>query len=232
MPITQKNCELFYQGSCAELHVASLFYFAGYEAQKINPDIGVDLTITNLARERFNNDPPRVAQVQVKSALMDSTGASVAILEEELDFLCNSDDRYCVFVLFHDLSNKLDNDSFNLYVELVDKFIDLDVASYEEQRAAKSGRGLRASGELSIHNFSGYKATVFWLNSKQMKRAKDEGLWVRGESDYRISIEVREGAIFLGNTPLVPELSEVRYIMRAAKSQADFRAGKFSIDHA
>lgn len=232
MPITQDNCERFYQGHCAELHVASLFYFAGYEAQKSSPDIGVDLIVTNLARERFNNESQRAAQVQVKSALMDSKGASVAIPEDELDFLCNSDDRYCVFVLFHELWKRPDNDSFNFYVDQVDKNIDLDVANFDEQQVAKSGRALLASGNLSIHDFSGYRATVFWLNSKQMNRAKAEGLWVKREADYKISIQVREGAIYLGDTRLVPELSEVRYIMRAAKSDVEFRAGKFSLDHA
>lgn len=88
MPIDSANWESFYQGAFAEHHISGLFYFYGFEAQKVSPDVGIDLIVTNLARVRFTGDAPLHAEVQVKSMLLDGTGAQVSISAQELEELC------------------------------------------------------------------------------------------------------------------------------------------------
>ena len=231
MPITDRNCELFYQGSCAELHVASLFYFAGYEAQKVSPDTGIDLIVTNLARERFHGESSRTAQVQIKSALMDASGASITITADELKFLCASDDRYTVLLLFRDLTKEPDHDDFDLYANQVDKLIDRDMAKYEEQLASDGGRAMRKEGVLSIHTFTGFKATVFWLNASQMRRAIGDQVWNASGNFYTMPVIVADDQVLVGTDKLlvVPQLLDVRYIMRDASCHANLRLGKFSL---
>lgn len=101
VPITNENFDYFFQGACAENYVASLFYFAGYEASKITPDAGIDYVVTNVARTQFLGEESVSAEVQVKSTLLDDTGASFCLSANELEFLCNGASRFTVFVLFH-----------------------------------------------------------------------------------------------------------------------------------
>lgn len=53
MPITKENMQKFYRGAAAENIVASKALLHGFEAHKYNPDLGVDLLITNKARQKF-----------------------------------------------------------------------------------------------------------------------------------------------------------------------------------
>lgn len=87
MPLTAEAYENFYLGTCAELHVASLFYFAGYEASKVAPDSGVDYLVTNVARRKFKGEKQKIVEVQVKSTVLDQTGASFYMTGDELEFL-------------------------------------------------------------------------------------------------------------------------------------------------
>src|SRR3569623_3767698 len=103
----------FFQGAFAEHHVCSLIYFYGYEVQKISPDVGIDWVITNLARARFNNEDRLNVEVQVKSALFDKNeGAFVGISVDEINFLCEGEHRYSVFVLLSNLRGRSDPESF------------------------------------------------------------------------------------------------------------------------
>lgn len=232
--MTSEQYEYFYQGSCAELYVSSLFYFAGYEASKVIPDAGIDLVVSNITRSRFvSNEQPRRCEIQVKSTLLDEKGASFAINEEELMFLCQQPDRYTVFVLFYGLTGGDDPGSFDFYADFVDKAIDRDIAQYKEALMEERGRKLRNQGLASFFDFGQAKLKAFWLNSAQMKRCLDEGVWRReANSDrYRLQVDLDDGAIKLKDIYLIPELTDVRYIMRDCKAAQKIRDGMFSYCH-
>lgn len=233
MPIKNNNFENFYQGGCAEMHISSLFYFAGYEASKISPDSGIDMVVTNIARSKFKNEMRRISEIQVKSTLLDDSGAVYSLDGSELNFLCSGEDRFTVFVLLHGFSGGIDPSSFDIYADSVDKMIDLDIARYEEGLMEKEGRQRRKDGIASIFDFSQAKLATFWLNSAQMERAREEGYWKksRDEDRYFLKVNLSNNAVQIDDTFLIPELTDVRYIMRDCRSAGEIKNGKFSYDH-
>lgn len=233
MPIESNDYQNFYQGTCAEYHVASLFYFAGYEASRISPDLGIDFVITNVARAKFSNDIARQAEVQVKSTILDETGAAFCIKEDELEFLCKGENRHTVFVLFHGFSSKVDHSSFDIYADQIGRLIDIDIAGYTDELMAREGRSRKSNNLASIFDFNRAKLTVFWLNSRQMLRARSEGHWSQRPGDDRCFLQVNyeEGLLGIGDDYLVPELLDIRNIMRECKANARIRAGDFSYQH-
>ena len=49
MPLSNQTFESFYMGNAAENKIMSELFFLGYEAFKLNPDIGLDILVTNKA---------------------------------------------------------------------------------------------------------------------------------------------------------------------------------------
>lgn len=70
MPITKDNYKNFYYGTGSEYFFISKFYMMGYEANKLNPDIGYDLLVTNKAKEIYEDQVKISFCVQVKSSIM------------------------------------------------------------------------------------------------------------------------------------------------------------------
>lgn len=231
MPVNHTNCESFYQGTFAEHHICSLFYFYGYEAQKISPDIGIDLLITNLARARFRGEDPVHAEVQVKSVLLDASGAYAAMTSEELDFLSVGEHRYCVFVLIHGLRGYLDPQSFEGGADPdAGNAIDRDLLGCWEQQVADDARELRRNGALSIHDFDHAEIQSFWLHSSQMKRLRDDGKWQTWKDGlYGLKVGWNNSCITLADITLIPELSNIRYIVENCRADARIRRGDLSM---
>lgn len=231
MPINYKNCESFYQGSFAEHHISSLFFFYGYEAQKVSPDVGIDLIVTNLARVRFQEEAPLHAEVQVKSVLLDANGAYAYMSSEELEYLSTGEHRYCVFVILYGLRGGVDPRSFVCGDPDASKAVDQDIMSYMEDRAAKNGRTLRREGALSIQDFNHVELQSFWLHSSQMQRLRNEGMWQKKLDDsFGLKINLEGSSVVVAGIHLIPELTEVRYIVEPCHADYKIRNGALSMD--
>lgn len=231
MPIDHQNCEAFYQGAFAEHHICSLFYVYGYEAQKVSPDVGIDLLVTNLARTRFRGEDPVYAEIQVKSVLLDANGAYATMSAEELEYLSTGEHRYCVFVLIHGLRGCLDPESFEGGADPdASNAVDRDILAHWELDVATDGRALRRKGELSIHDFDHTEVQSFWLHSSQMKRLRDDGMWhARKGGSFGLKIDWDDSRIVLADIPLIPELSNMRYIVRHCRAGERIRRGDLSM---
>ncbi|SDA53968.1 MULTISPECIES: hypothetical protein [unclassified Janthinobacterium] len=231
MPITSSNWENFFQGAFAEHHVSSLFYFYGYEAHKASPDVGIDWLITNVARGRFFDEERLNAEVQVKSALLDQSGAFVAMDADEVDFLSEGEHRYTVFVLLSELSGRTDPGSYERGDDPdASRAVDRDHMQYREMLASIEGRKLRRDGNLSIYEFNGAKLTLFWLHSAQIKRLKAGKTFVEMDTGrLGLPITVADESVSIAGIPLIPELHDLTYIVKSCSAGLRIRQGHMSM---
>jgi hypothetical protein len=245
MPITRANWENFFQGAFAEHHVCSQFYFHGYEAQKTSPDVGIDLIVTNIARTRFSSEERLSLEIQVKSALSDQTGACVAIEPDEVDFLCEGEHRYCVFVVLSDLEGRTDPEFYERGDDPdASRAVDRDWMRQRETLASAEGRAMKRQGDLSIFEFDKVEVTLFWLHSSQLRRLRDEKLLSPMKNgNLALTIQVLPqtvevdplsptGAemtiaaeIIVAGEALIPELRHLAYIAQPCKAEERIRQG-------
>lgn len=231
MPITRDNWEMFFQGAFAEHHVCSLLYLYGYEVQKVSPDLGIDWMVTNVARARFNNEDSLNVEVQVKSALLDQTGAFVSMHADEIDFLCIGAHRYCVFALLSNLRGSSDPCSFERGDDPdASRLVDRDIMRHWESQAALEGRALRRQGHMSIYDFSEADVTLFWLHSSHIKRLRDERLLTEMSDGWRgLQIKVEDLMVSVAGVTLIPELRDLIYIVRPCRAERRIREGQMSM---
>lgn len=237
MPLDTSSYVYFFQGACAESHIAALFEFAGFEVTKITPDSGIDLVVTNIARSRFANETPKSINIQVKSTIMKDEFANFWIAEDELDFLSQGENRYTVFAYFHDLKKTLDLDDFRAYTHQMDESVDTESAELQSIDR-KDGRTSKKH-KNHILEFTKYSLDLFWLNSKQIQRSRDEGLWEYSAEfqKWGLNISTQDGFLSIYNKKNdsfacpASALEEVRYMMISSQSQASFDEGKFSFLH-
>lgn len=238
MPLDTNSYVYFFQGACAESHISALFQFAGFEATKITPDSGIDLVVTNIARSRFANETPKSINVQVKSAIMKDEFAKFWIAEDELDFLSRGENRYTVFAYFYNLMKTLDLDDFRAYTNQMDESVDIE--SPELQLIYRKGGGTGKKHKNHILEFTKYSLALFWLNSKQIQRSRDDGLWEYSNEfkKWGLNVSTQDGFLSISNEKNdsfacpVSALEDVRYMMIPSQSQASFDEGKFSFLHA
>lgn len=237
MPLDTSSYVYFFQGACAESHIAALFQFADFEVTKITPDSGIDLVVTNIARSRFASETPKSINVQVKSTIMKDEFASFYIAEDELDFLSDGENRYTVFAYFYDLEKTLDLDDFRTYTNQMDESV--NTGSSELQSTDRKDGGASKKHKNHILEFTKYSLDLFWLNSKQIQRSRDEGLWEYSFKfeKWGLHISTQDGFLSIHNMKNdsfscpVSALQEVRYMMISSQSQAIFDEGKFSYLH-
>jgi hypothetical protein len=237
MPLDTSSYVYFFQGACAESHIAALFQFAGFEVTKITPDSGIDLVATNIARSRFANETPKSINVQVKSTIMKDEFANFWIAEDELDFLSQGENRYTIFAYFYDLEKTLDLDDFRAYTNQMDESVDTE--SPELQSIDRKDGGASKKHKNHILEFTKYSLDLFWLNSKQIQRSRDEGLWEYSVEfqKWGLNVSTQDGFLSIYNKKNdsfacpVSALQEVRYMMISSQSQASFDEGKFSFLH-
>lgn len=237
MPLDTSSYVYFFQGACAESHIAALFQFAGFEVTKITPDSGIDLVVTNIARSRFASEIPKSINVQVKSTIMKDEFASYWIAEDELDFLSQGENRHTVFAYFYDLEKTLDLDDFRAYTNKMDESADAD--SPEMQAIDRKDDGAEKKHKNHILEFTKYSLDLFWLNSKQIQRSRNEGLWEYSSTfqKWGLHISTQDGFLSIYNKKSdsfacpVSALQDVRYMMIPSQSQASFDEGKFSYLH-
>ncbi len=232
MPITRDTWESFFQGAFAEQHVSSLFYFFGYEVQKVVPDAGIDLMVSNVTRARFNNELPVHIEIQVKSSLLDSSGAFIAMHSSEVDFLSVGEQRYSVVVLLSHLRGLCDPASFERGDDPdAAMAVDRDLMRRWEERAAVEGRTLRREGSLSIYDFSTAEITLFWLHSSHLNRLHGGGRLAKlADGRFGLKVSVDDGVVSVCGIPLIRELQELEFVVRPCKAGGRIRLGHMTID--
>lgn len=79
-------------------------------------------------------------------------------------------------MVFDQFTRGLDAASFDLNADPVDRVLERDFNGYENNLMAERGRSLRRHGQATVFDFAKTRARIFWLNSKQMDRARRDGL--------------------------------------------------------
>jgi len=163
--------------------------------------------------------------------------ANFWIAEDELDFLSQGENSYTVFAYFYDLEKTLDLDDFRAYTNQMDESVDTE--SPELQSIDRKDGGASKKHKNHILEFTKYSLDLFWLNSKQIQRSRDEGLWEYSVEfkKWGLNVSTQDGFLSIYNKKNdsfacpVSALQEVRYMMISSQSQASFDEGKFSFLH-
>lgn len=227
MPIIKDQFDTFFRGCAAEMHVASLFYLAGYEATRIAPDSGVDLIITNTARSKLLGEPFVAKRVQVKSAIVDAGGATLKLKKDELEFLITETDCFTVIVLLHELRLERHIDSFNQSPDVVADQIGKYADDYWEGEISERGRQIGAKKKLPP-SFEGASFKTFWLNGAHLKRTWDGDYWDKDDKSNSLQIKLDRGNVLLKNLQIIPELYQIRHVMA---TESHFGLGSGKIHH-
>ena len=194
MPLTDEFFENFYRGNAAEQIVSSQVFIHGFEAHKFNPDFGVDLLVTNKARQKFLSETPKEINIQVKSSLVVKNRASIKIKKEELEHLLEHDNPVLVSVLFEPefIGNPSQREYLDSYAQTIhdmDEWLDKSWAeqqyhsqfdtlkSHDKEQYLKNRR---AANNLEL---DGYKSSLFWLNKNQLKTALEAGILQDGKGN-------------------------------------------------
>lgn len=194
MPLTEDNFENFYRGNSAEHIVSSQVFFHGFESHKFNPDFGVDLLVTNKARQKYLGESSIELSIQVKSSLVVKERASIAIHKEEFTHLMTQTNPVLTSVLFEpefigEPSRHYNLDSYAQTIHSMDEWLDNTWAEqqYNSQFNVPKSRNKveylknkKAANNLAL---DGYKNTIFWLNKNQLNKALDLGVLQEGNGN-------------------------------------------------
>lgn len=224
MPILKEQFDTFFRGGAAEMHVASLFYLAGYEASRVTPDSGVDLIVTNAARSKLLGETFISRRVQIKSSIVDAFGASIKISDDELNFLCDEPDCFTVIVLMQELRVERYLDSFSHSRDVVAEQIERAVDDHWEEEIGERGRTIGASKSLPP-GFAGGTFRTFWLNGAQLTRLRQRGAWVQKDRSNVLKMQLIDGAVEINGLGIVPELFQIRHVM-STERHFGFESGK------
>ncbi|TMO40564.1 hypothetical protein CWC25_20155 [Pseudoalteromonas sp. S4389] len=191
MPLNEENFENFYRGNSAEHIVSSQIFFHGFEAHKYNPDFGVDLLVTNKARQKYLSEESIEFNIQVKSSLVVKNRASISINKEEFAHLMQQNNPVLTSVLFDpefigqpSLYNNLN--SYAQTLHSMDEWLDNAWAeqNYHSQFNVPRSRNKceylknkKAANNLAL---DGYESTLFWLNKNQLRKALELGVLQQG----------------------------------------------------
>jgi len=186
MPLDKQNYENFYLGNGAEFKIMSEIYLLGYEAAKMNPDIGIDLLVTNKARSIFKGSEEIIQYLQIKSSFLIDSEAKFSINKEEMEFLISEEKLATVLCFFMPIiaaePKSYDRGDFEPWRESLEA--ELETMNYKE-----NFRDLRKKGCLSQIDFKSFDMGYIWLNNQQMKKAIDEKYFdlkknIKDKSEY------------------------------------------------
>ena len=231
MPLDKNSYYNFYLGNCAEHYLMSELFFHGYEANKMSPDIGIDILVTNKARQYFQKEKAKLIYLQVKSTFLVNNKAVFFIKENELEFLLSDPSINTVFCFF---IPKIEADPKSLKQDLSDTpwFEELE-ASWMCQMYAENFRDLRRNGELEVLEFKSFGFKYFWLNNAQLRKGKEEGIFVSAFNNLvKLTVQVANSVIEIDPVGAIcPEISNIFYLLNGCYSQDRFNEGCFAYCH-
>lgn len=234
MPITKDTYENFYLANGAEHKIMSEIFLHGFEAHKFNPDIGIDLLVTNKALRNFKGVEESTHYLQIKSTFLINGEAVFFIDKDELDFLKGDKNIAMVFCYFSPViaaePKSYDRGDF-------EPWRDSEDASFMMHLYETRFRELRKDGGLSQFDFKGFKMGYIWLNNKQLNKALDEGYIIHAYDNLNkmvISDIEAEPLAVKGkdsNGHLISELKNVYYLLKENQTSSRLEDGCFLFEH-
>lgn len=234
MPIDETSYKNFYLGNGAEYHIMSELFLHGYEASKMTPDIGIDILVTNKARQYYEKKEEKSFYFQVKSTFLINDEAIFYLKEEELNFLISDPSIYLILCYF---SPEIAADPKSLAPDNSDTpFFDELEAGWMKQAYEENFRELKRNGNQGVIEFKRFDLNYLWLNNKQIKRAMNENVFEKKSFDnaelMKLTIKVDKNAIEIDQIGNVcPELQNIFYLLNGCSSSNKFNDGCFSIMH-
>lgn len=247
MGIKQDEYRNFYFGTGIEYFFVSQFYLMGYESYTTNPDIGYDLVVTNQCRVKYRDAEPINYNIQVKSSIRirDYTRFYVSI--EDFNMLENNKDSVLICA-YHKPIMEADPCSF-VYDRTGDVDIDKVIDKGAMETFIEKYHNCSIEEADRIFKFVKFDVQYFWLNSKHLKRLKEEkfftkGYDLKGNLCWILSVQFvngidQEEVILVRkdrndeNIPspdyIVPELKSVYYLLNENMSKTELQEGKLFI---
>lgn len=247
MPIEKINYRQFYFGTGAEYFIINKFYMMGYEAHKLNPDIGYDMLITNKAKSKFFDAEYKEIYIQVKSAICFNERASFWIDKVEFDHYLT--DTNCIVVfLFYIPQFYPDPRSF--YYDRSGDSWEMQLEADGRENFIERYHTMTPERKEDILQFCEFNCHYFWLNNNHLSYLINNSLVSDDVSKdgkkykvININYNKESSAIYLvpkadyqckrKNTAylLVPEVRNVYYLMNDCWCKEDVNNGKlFYID--
>lgn len=234
MKLTKDDIENFYRGNSAESLVSSQVFFHGFEAHKYNPDFGVDLLVTNQARQKFLFEDQKEFNIQVKSSLVVRNKALISISKHDFLNLQLHNNPIIVACLFIPLfigrpSERNSEDPYAQTLHDMDAWLENSWreqnfhAQFDTPRSVNKSKYI--SNRVAANNLEldGYRAETFWLNMNQFNKGIDDGIisesFSGGEKKYFINIEKEENEpwYFKSNKGFEyyphPEITHLSYLL-------------------
>lgn len=234
MPLTKENFENFYLGSGAEHKITSEIFLHGFEAHKFNPDIGIDLLVTNKASCQFHETEEISHHLQIKSTFLINGEARFFIKDDELNFLKADKRTTVVFCYFSPIiaaePKSFDRGDFEPWWEK-------EEASFMRHLYETEFRNIKKEGCLSKLDFKGFKMNYIWLNNAQLNRAIDEGfIFNSHENLHKLTLTEKhdEPVTILSNEQNgypISEIKNIYYLLKGSKSSDRLHHGDFLLDH-
>lgn len=242
MPISKDNYKNFYYGTGSEYYFISKFYMLGYEAYKLNPDIGYDLLVTNKAKELHEGQEKVDFCVQVKSSIMVKENTSFWIEMENFVTLIN-DPTAVLLLAYYEPVFKVDPKSFDYFYMLSDFPWSDDIDKEIMQQNIMDYHSMTIEERNRIFRFNDFNYEYLWINSKQINRLNDEAYFYdisRNGKDYKalnINRDRETNNLSIINPKnkcnygVVPEIRNLYYLVNDCRSKAELIKGKCLWEH-
>lgn len=234
MPLTKDNYENFYLGNGAEHRIISELFLHGFEGHKFNPDIGIDILVTNKAFSQFHESNEAVHYLQVKATFLIDGEARFYIKESELEYLKSEDRLASIFCYFRPIieaePKNFDRGDFEPWWES-------EEASFMRHLYETEFRELRKMGCLSQLDFKGFDMGYIWLNNAQLIRAIEERFIQPGQGEFwKLVLKSDEDDALVISGPdsdevPVSEIENLYYMLKESKSSDRFAKGDFLVSH-
>jgi len=236
MPLSNQTFESFYMGNAAENKIMSELFFLGYEAFKLNPDIGLDILVTNKAFSQFHKIPQIQHYLQVKSTFLINDTATFSLTQDDLDFLSNELDVTTVFCYIQpiieataDSYSRGDHEPWRNALDAEAECIIYGSESFKE---------LKKTNCLSSLDFKGFQTGYIWLNSAQLLRAQEENIfspWVSNKSvkmqSMTIKLDKIDNCITINDYCVIPEIKNIYYLLKESNTKKRLIDGDFLFEH-
>lgn len=233
MPLTKENYENFYLGNGAEHKVMSEAFLHGFEAHKFNPDIGIDLLITNKAFCQFHKADEISHYLQIKSTFLIYDQAQFFIKKDELTYL--KEEKVTIVFCYFSPIIEAEPKSFDRGEN--EPWRDSEEASFMVQLYEKEFSVIKKDGCLSKLDFKSFEMNYIWLNSTQLDRAISEGFIAYSHSDLHklvLTSSNKEGVSIIGKKQtgvVISEIKNIYYLLKKNRSSCRLNSGDFLLDH-
>ena len=218
MPIKPEDLRNFYLGTGVESFVMAQFQVLNCNAEKLIPDFGFDIHVTNLAAYSYLGAKAIDIYIQVKSRIYSGYQQdgiySFSLSKTDYSLIQNTPNSVVVFVIAKPriqqdpLSFDEDRAQF-LYLE---EQIESSAIEYLFNASPKDARSRKGYSEVA-DKIKGYDFSYIWCNSNHLdKLIQDCGK--EYSDNYAVNLSVSEELQFYVNSnPIVPEMHDIWFLV-------------------